>query len=458
MAIYDFFVSRNNAVSNTAAYIGHLGRLFYDSDNGVIKISDGVTPGGIFIPYNIATETTIGGIKAGPGANVSVDGTLTIDTAGLPLSFGDFTANTNILTLVNSDQDMVLATTGNAEVQLVGNIGFYQTNGLPPEIDRRYFSASDNGQIQIFVTATDSEGAVEIIGSTTGNIITPGTAGALLHLTGQLDTPCRAYYDGNNNYVSWVARRWNGNVATPTQVLAGQDVLRINATAATEAGVGNVALAQISIMALEDQTTTAQGSEINFIVTPVGQPATNRIEVANVNVANGVTATKATIQGNLTVNGNIIGNAVTTTATIGTGNITTLNVSGVTTLDSAVVVTSANVTVSANIKYDITSGHAVANNFNKNGGTVAADGRTGRLTSLADSIAKGSVATFTVNNTYVGLNDVIIVNIASGASVDSYAVAVTAVANGSFQVSVTNNGAGALAQALVFNFAVIKIS
>ena len=95
MAIYDFFVSRNGAVSNAATYIGHAGRLFYDSDNGVIKLSDGATPGGVFIPYNIATETTIGGIKAGAGANVASDGTLTIDTSGLPLSIGNLLKSPN---------------------------------------------------------------------------------------------------------------------------------------------------------------------------------------------------------------------------------------------------------------------------------------------------------------------------------------------------------------------------
>lgn len=150
----------------------------------------------------------------------------------------------------------------------------------------------------------------------------------MLQLTGNPGTPTRIYVDGNADYASFVARRFNGTVASPTQVLANQDVLRINATAATDAGVGNVALAQIQFRALEDQTTTAQGSTINFIVTPLGSPASSRVEVANVTVANGVTATRATVLGNLTVQGNLIGNAVTTTATIGTANVATLNVSG----------------------------------------------------------------------------------------------------------------------------------
>ena len=341
MTIQNFFTSRDNN-ANSASYVGQTDRLWWDPTTNAIYRSDGNTAGGIPInlgsglttSFNVinansgningelivagnispATVTRIGGIKAGPGANVSNDGTLTINTAGLAFSFGDFTANANLLTLVNINQDMVLETKGNAEVQLVGNIGFYSPNGFPPNVANRYFTATTGGQIQILVTAADGAGAVEIVGSTTGNVIEPGISGTLLHITGQLDVPCRLYYDGNSDYVSMVARRWNGNVAVPTQVLVNEDVLRINSTAATDAGVGNVAMAQIRTTALENQTTTAQGSSITFTVTPVGSSAASRVDVANITVANGVTATKFTTSGNVTA-GNI-------TATNYTGKVT----------------------------------------------------------------------------------------------------------------------------------------
>jgi hypothetical protein len=353
--IQNFFTSRDNN-ANTQSYVGSTDRLWYDPDTNTLRVSDGSTPGGLPVDYsnganitanNITANTVtvntaitstggnvnvtsnliisgnispasnvkIGGVKAGPGANISNDGTLTIDTAGLPLSFGDFTANTNILTLVNVDQDMVLATKGNAEIQLVGNIGFYRTNGFPPELGNRFFSATNDGLIQIIVTATDSASAVQIIGSESTTVIEPGISGTMLHVTGQDANPCRLYYDGNGNYVSLVARRWNGNVDVPTPVLANDDVLRINSTAYTVDGIGNVAMAQIRTTALENQTPTAQGSSITFTVTPVGQPATSRVDVANVTVANGITATKFTTSGNITggnlnLSGNITANYV----------------------------------------------------------------------------------------------------------------------------------------------------
>jgi len=340
-SVQNFFTSRDNNV-DPATYVGQLDRLWYNPDTNQIFISDGSTPGGrpvdlgananalintltvsnitslsgvvqivgnLAVSGNItpATDTKIGGVRAGPGANISNTGLLTIDTTGLPLSFGNFTASNNILTIVNSDENMILETSGNAEIQLVGNIGFYKSNGGgAPDPEDLYFNALEDGQIFIYVPDPDSLTAgVDIIGSTTGNTISPGISGAMLHITGQANIPCRVYYDGNNNYVSWVARRWNGNVSSPSQVLAGQDVLRINATAATDAGVGNIALAQIQFQALENQTTTAQGSALNFVVTPIGSPANARVEVANITVANGVTATKFTTAGNVTA-GNVI--------------------------------------------------------------------------------------------------------------------------------------------------------
>jgi hypothetical protein len=343
--IQNLFSSRDNNV-DVNTYVGQTDRLWYDPTTNTLRISDGSTPGGLPIDLSInanavintltantvtintitssdgniavtgnlvisgnispATDIRIGGVKAGPGANISNDGTLTINTAGLAFSFGDFTANTNILTLVNVDQDMILATQGNAEIQLVGNIGFYKSNGLPPDPNNQFFFARDDGQIRIFVPSEDPlEGGVEIIGSATGNFITPGAPGTMLQLTGNPGIPTRLYMDGNAEYASFVARRYNGNVAAPTQVLAGQDVLRINSTAATNLGggnVGNVAMAQIRTTALENQTATAQGSSITFTVTPVGQPATNRVDVANVTVADGITATQFTTAGNVVAN------------------------------------------------------------------------------------------------------------------------------------------------------------
>jgi len=303
MAIGKIKASRVNTVDATT-YVGEEGILFYNFANGVIRLSDGITSGGVPVPYTIASNTVVGGIKAGPGVVISNTGELFIDSANLALSFGNFTANNNVLSIVNVDEDMYLRSSGNANINLVGGVNFYKPNGFPPSTEP-FFSAKSDGQLRILVPVEDPlEGGIEIIGSATGTYITPGQPGAMLQMTGNPNVSARLYLDSIGEYASFVGRRFNGNVTSPTQVLAGQDVLRFNATAATNAGLGNVAMAQMQFRALENQTTTAQGSSINFIVTPVGSSAASRVEVANINVANGVSATKFTTSGNITA-GNI---------------------------------------------------------------------------------------------------------------------------------------------------------
>ena len=340
MAIQNFFTSRDNKLEGNT-YVGSLGRLWYNPDTNSIYASDGSTVGGIpvdlatganILANNItvstltstsgninltgninvsgnispATDVKVGGIKAGPGANVSNDGTLTIDTTGLPLSFGDFTANTNILTLVNNDQNMILATNGSAEVQLVGNIGFYKTDGFPPNIANRYFQATDDGQIRILVPGDDPvTGAVEIVGSITGNSVSPAVSGVMLHVTGQPNTLASIYSDAVGNNAAFVGRRYNGTADNPTGVLANNVLMRVTAVGRHTGGFQTSGSGTLSFDALENFTPTAQGTELKIYTTAIGSNV--RSVVATVNNATGVSATQFNTSGNVTA-ANFVGN------------------------------------------------------------------------------------------------------------------------------------------------------
>jgi len=90
---------------------------------------------------------------------------------------------------------------------------------------------------------------------------------------------------------------------------------------------------------------------------------------------------------------------------------------------------------------------------------VTCNGRTGQITTHNASLAKGDSVQFTVNNNQiVSAKDIIIVNIASGATSASYQICVDAVSIGSFGICITNTGTGPLAQALVINFAIIRVN
>lgn len=513
MTIRKFRAGRVSTVT-ASTWVGEPGTMFYDEATGQLKIADGVTPGGSYIPLVIATSTIAGAIKAGPGANVAVDGTLTIDTAGLPLSFGNLTAVDTTLKTVATNADLVLEASGTGNVELVGNVNFYSAaqghTGSP------YFRASSDGQLTVLVPAADPQaGAVKIVGSTTGRVSPPINAGVMLQLTGNNDDPSRLYNDAIGAFAAFVGRRINGNLTYPTAVQAGDEIIRISATGHNGTSVSGSGAARIVYQAVETFTPSATGSNISIWTCAIGSNTLSKI--ATFDSASGLTATKATVQANLTVTGNVVGNiygnvigttasysgnvtaanivvtngfytpttiinnGVTTTGnvtagnviahTIGTltGNVTGLvltaaqpNITSVGTLTNLTVDGYGNgggLTVQGNLRYDIAYGNATATQLTNKSTPVTCNGRTGQITTSGALLAKGASVTFTVNNSFVTtLTDIPIIAIQSGATIDSYAIAVTRVQVGSFNITLTNNGAGPLSDTIIINFAIMRIS
>jgi len=279
-------------VANTEPTDNFQGQIWLNPNDSALSVYHN----GDFIPtIDVATSTKLGGIKLGPGVTVNGEGQLIIDSEGLDFSFGDFAAIVGtytdtteyaLLSSIKTDEDIVIASNGTGDIKVVGGFEVYATNGTITgslEDAEPYFRILEDGQVRILVPLADTtEGGLEIIGSELGTSLAPGQAGAMLHLTGNPDLPTRVYHDTLDEYSSYVFRRYNGSVITPTQVLANEDIGRINFTAANNAGMPSQALAQISVTALENQTTTAQGSEIGFTVTPLGQPTANRVKVLKV--------------------------------------------------------------------------------------------------------------------------------------------------------------------------------
>ena len=103
---------------------------------------------------------------------------------------------------------------------------------------------------------------------------------------------------------------------------------------------------------------------------------------------------------------------------------------------------------------DIQDGGAVTQATNRTTG-VTLSNYSGKVTGDDASLAAVTIATHTVTNTLVAATDNVIITKVSG-DVDTSAF-VSAVASGSFNVSVRNNHAsGADTTAFVYNFALIK--
>ena len=81
---------------------------------------------------------------------------------------------------------------------------------------------------------------------------------------------------------------------------------------------------------------------------------------------------------------------------------------------------------------------------------------SGRITMNAASLASNTAISFTVNNNLVIANDTIILNISGGtATAATYNAWVDTLTTGSFIVTVRNISGGALAEAVIINFAII---
>ncbi len=165
-----------------------------------------------------------------------------------------------------------------------------------------------------------------------------------------------------------------------------------------------------------------------------------------------------------------VSNSVVVSANLVAGNNVIL-----TTVDGAIVIdslgdpangtitgSSANITgnlvASGNIGYNIATNHATVTQETNKTTEVTANGRSGQITTSNASLPQNSSVTFTVNNSFVSANDVIILNIQSGATVNTYTYEVAGVNTGEFLIQLRNQTNSAIAQAIVFNFAVIKVN
>jgi hypothetical protein len=146
------------------------------------------------------------------------------------------------------------------------------------------------------------------------------------------------------------------------------------------------------------------------------------------------------------LNNNKLSNAASTTLTtpiIGAATGTSLAVTG-------------NVTSSGGgLGYATGNGGTVTQGTSKTTG-VTLNKQVGQVTMNNASLGSGAKAAFTVTNSVVGANDMILVEVMSGGTANSYRADVTAVAAGSFAIVVENHSGGSLSESPVIGFMVFK--
>lgn len=145
--------------------------------------------------------------------------------------------------------------------------------------------------------------------------------------------------------------------------------------------------------------------------------------------------------------GKVSGTAITS------GNISTSGSFSTTSTVAGAGITSSSPT--AGIGYTTGAGGTVTQLTSK-ATAVTLDTVTGTITTHNAALAAAAEVSFVVNNSTVAATDVVIVNLASGGTANTYTVGIHAVAAGSFTVMLGNVSAASQSQALVLNFAVIK--
>ena len=121
---------------------------------------------------------------------------------------------------------------------------------------------------------------------------------------------------------------------------------------------------------------------------------------------------------------------------------------------TAAAVTGTNVYASSEIGYNASAQGTVTQATSKSTG-VTLNKSAGQITMNAASLAASTTVLFTLTNSTLTAKDVLIVNVGSGGTSGAYWPYVANVAAGTAVIGVYNNTAGALAEAIVINYAVI---
>jgi hypothetical protein len=228
----------------------------------------------------------------------------------------------------------------------------------------------------------------------------------------------------------------NGNIAGNANV-SGE----VFTTGNINAGSGSYFLGNGSLLSGISPSSVFFGN--SFVGIGVANGNANISVGSSVNVAV-FTSAAAIFDSNVVVLGDVVANVVTTGNLAVTGTVT----SNIVSINK--IVTTSN----AGIGYEVGAGGTATQTTNKTN-PVTLNTIAGQITLDNQNLGAGAHAAFVLNNTAIANTDVMIINHVSGGTIGAYTFDVVCnTANAS--ITITNQSAGALAQAPVIRFAVIK--
>lgn len=225
-------------------------------------------------------------------------------------------------------------------------------------------------------------------------------------------------------------------------VSSTEKIVRSGSGAATALSIGSNSVA-VENLRLDGNTISTINANGDLNLTPNG---TGKVVVSAAQITGGTIAGITDLA--IADGGTGASTAADARTNLGLGSMATQNASNVSVTGGVALLTSAS-------GYTNGAGGTQTQATSKST-TVILNKACGQITMHNASLPADTRVSFTLTNSVIAATDVVVVNIASGATADAYAVTVTAVAAGSCRIQIANLSASPLSEALVLNFAVIK--
>lgn len=297
------FAKLDDIVTAGAGYNKH---LTYDSNTrkfyfDTVKTGEGIRlDGNNQVALSVATNTTLGGIKLGPGVTLNGFDQIVIDPTGLDFSFGDFFAYVAngasdtpaaYLSSINDNQDIVIQSNGTGQIDIIGRFEIYPVDG-PLSSRDPVFSVNDDGDVTATTLAIVNKSDLGLVAPLNVTINEQGLTRTPAIVTGSV-----AQFTGRDNRVPIIVldsygidasrnisggefafRTARGTNQTPSPILTGDIIGNVTAAGwAAANGYGGVGVGGIRIVADENFTSTTRGSRVEIYTTPKGTITPTRI-------------------------------------------------------------------------------------------------------------------------------------------------------------------------------------